>query len=125
MLKHYYNEALSHSNIVVENQAKGIPVIRESPSWFKMSDDSLYACKVIGDNDKVLLHALVPHEDSLYTKYSASIDELSYKSNNNPGNFAPLFMLTLLLVSLGCCALTFYDYIGHVCYLKDQDMLQF
>lgn len=124
MLKHYYNEALSHSNIVVENQAKGIPVIRESPSWFKMSDDSLYACKVIGDNDKVLLNALVPHEDSLYTKYSASIDELSYKSNNNPGNFAPLFMLTLLLVSLGCCALTFYDYIGHVCYLKDQDMLQ-
>lgn len=124
MLKYYYNEALLHSNIVVENLAKGISVTGEIPSWFKITDDSLYACKVVGDNDKVLLNTIVSHEDSLYAKYSASIDELSYKSNNNPGNFAPLFMLTLLLVSLGCCALTFYDYIGHVCYLKDQDMLQ-
>ena len=60
----------------------------------------------------------------MYQEYAASIDDLSYKSNNNPASFAPLFLLTLIFVSLGCCALTFYDYIGHVCYLKDQDMLQ-
>lgn len=123
-LQKYYNEALCQSNISVVNKANVMLITGDSPSWFKMTTDSLYACKAISDNDKQHLNSLVSREDSLYQEYAASIDDLSYKSNNNPASFAPLFLLTLIFVSLGCCALTFYDYIGHVCYLKDQDMLQ-
>lgn len=123
-LQQYYNEALFQSNIVVENKAKIVMTTADSPAWFKMSPESLYTCKAITDNDKQMLNSLVSREDSLYSKYTESIADLAYKSNNNPDRFLPLFVLTLIFVSFGCSALTFYDYIGHVCYLKDQDMLQ-
>ena len=60
--------------------------------------------------------------DSHKQEYIKKVNELIYKSNNNYSNTKQLFVLTLCIVFLGCCARTFYDYIGWECYKGGQNM---
>lgn len=125
----YYSDVLSKSNveIPIQNLTKNLRIKDEPPVWFAISDTSISTYKAIDNSEKELLYNCMEPIDSIKNdshkqEYIKKVNELIYKSNNNYSNTKQLFVLTLCIVFLGCCARTFYDYIGWECYKGGQNM---
>lgn len=116
-----YSQTLKKLDISIRYDSN-IKIGKRTPVWFSYSHDTIYVSKTITDEDKSILYALVDENDSLYQSYTHSIDKLAYKSNIAIREINTLLYLTLCFVALGCCARTFYDYIGRKCYSKNQEM---
>ena len=124
-----YSDVLSKSNveIPIQNLTKNLRIKEEPPVWFAISDTSISTYKAIDNSEKELLYNCMEPIDSIKNdshkqEYIKKVNELIYKSNNNYSNTKQLFVLTLCIVFLGCCARTFYDYIGWECYKGGQNM---
>lgn len=124
-----YSEVLSESNveIPIQNLTSNLKIKNEPPIWFAISDTSISTYKAIDNSEKELLYNCMEPIDSIKNdfhkqEYIKKVNELIYKSNNNYSNTKQLFVLTLCIVFLGCCARTFYDYIGWECYKGGQNM---
>lgn len=125
----YYLETLSKSKVEVEikDLTKNMKINNNLPVWFAVSDTSISTYKVIDDSEKELLYKCMEPVDSIndnynYHVYIQKVNELAYKSNIDSSNINNLLILTLCIVFLGCCARTFYDYIGWECFKGGQDM---
>ncbi|WP_255260560.1 phosphotransferase family protein [Bacteroides sp. L10-4] len=125
----FYNSTLEGSQVSVKfNQSNNLLISAiELPSWFCVTDSCIETYKIIDSNDKKMLYSCVAPSDSLsgataYNEYIKSVDKLAFKSNTEFPNTKNLLLLTLCMVALGCCARTFYDYIGWECYKNGQDM---
>lgn len=90
------------------------------PNGMELRNDSLFTRKYIGVEGKQVLLCMVDKNDStVYPTYARQIDHLAYMSDNVPmKTWWQLVFLTLSLVVMGCCARSFFDYIGNKCYKK-------
>lgn len=129
VVRDYYSVVLSDSNVrvCISDLTKKLKFKNEPPVWFLISDSSISTYKVIDDSEKEFLYKCMEPIDSLKNdsdmqEYIKGVNELVYKSNNNNSNIRSLYILTFCIVFLGCCARTFYDYIGWECYKGGQNM---
>lgn len=125
----YYSSVLSDSKVEVEvrDLTKNMKIKEDVPVWFCISDTSISTYKIIDDSEKRMLYnCMVPIDsiknDSIYKIYIQAINKIVYKSNTDFSSTKKLLILTFCLVLLGCCARTFYDYIGWECYKGGQNM---
>lgn len=119
--------AVSKYEVKVKDLSENLRICSDTPEWFAISDSSIIAYTVISESEKNLLYKCVEpigltEDRSVYNKYIQAVNELVYKSNNDNSKIQNLLILTFAVVSLGCCARTFYDYIGWECYKGGQDM---
>lgn len=119
-----YKQVVNKSNISVCERLSGVKLSSDHPVWFRIEGDSLSTNKAMEHGDVLELRSLVSDTCTNYPLYVKAIGKLAYKSNNDTTNLVDLVWLTLCYVLLGCCARTFFDFIGHKCYKKDQEMKQ-
>lgn len=123
-----YEPTLSRSQVyVLINKPQTIQFNEDIPVWFIQTDTSICTNKIMYDSDKKALYSCLLCNDSTkeskeYKQMKESIDTLAYKSNSKCPNSNNLIILTLCIIFLGCCARTFYDYIGWECWKGGQDM---
>lgn len=118
-----YKEVIQKSNVHVSiNVLEGIECTKDYPVWFRITGDTITTNRALDRVDVIELKTLVNDTCKYYGDYSRAIGELAYKSNNDTSNIYNLAWLTFFFVFLGCSVRTFFDFIGHYCYLKDLNM---